>query len=310
MSEQFDPIFRYIVYVDPVLCNDSQKDPKSWHLEPQLSRFLNMLPEDEQTSTLRFFRIPDKARALGSRLLKHLAITRACNVAWNTSKVSAHPVNGKPFYQPASAEGRTVEFNVSHDDNVVILAGVCGKERQIGIDVMNVKRTRDKTSWKDHGGWHGWINTFEAALHPNEMSAMQDYQPSGTTDDAIRIQKLRLFYCYWVLKEAYIKMTGEAFLDPHIKQLEFRGVRVPEPAYWIPEPGKFPPWGEVVKDFEVWKHGRHLKNVYMELQALGPDYVVATAISKSEDGAELAFPPVEVIDLNRDVIDKYDKWQS
>ena len=311
MSAHHSPVFRYILYVDPVLHDESQKKSQPWHLEPQISRFLDMLPEDEQASTLKFFRTPDKARALGSRLLKHLAIVRACNIAWNASKVSAQPVNGKPCYQPPSPKGPTVEFNVSHDDNVVILAGVRGNEYQVGIDVMNVKKARDRVAWRDHGGWEGWINTFEAAFHPNEMKAMRDFHPSGTNDHAIRIQKLRLFYCYWVLKEAYIKMTGEAFRDPHIKQLEFRGVRAPKSAYEAPQPGNPIPWGEIVKNFEVWKHGRQLQNVYMELQALGPDYVVATAISKSDDGAdEQPFPPVEVIDLQRDVVERYSKWAS
>ena len=302
-------VFRYIVYVEPILCNESHRDPKTWHTDATISSLLKLLPAQEQDSTLRFFRIPDKARALGSRLLKHLAITRTCGVLWQASIVSVHPVNGKPFYQTRSVNEDTLEFNVSHDDDVVILAGVGGKERQIGIDVMNTKRTRDPNSWREHGGWEGWINTFEAALHPNEMRAMREFQPSGT-DDAIRSQKLRLFYCYWVLKEAYIKMTGEAFLDPHIKQLEFRGVRTPKPPSKTSGSSPASSWGETIKDFEVWKHGQHLPNVYMELQALGSDYVVATAISKPKDSIEQEFPPVEVVDLQRDVVEKYSTWST
>ena len=302
-------VFRYVVYVEPILCNESHKDPKSWHKEPRISSFLSMLPAQEQDSTLRYFRIPDKARALGSRLLKHLAITRTCGVPWQASVVSVHPVNGKPFYDTRSVNENTLEFNVSHDDDIVILAGVGGKGRQIGIDVMNTKRARDQNAWREHGGWEGWINTFEAALHPNEMQAMRDFQPSGT-DDAVILQKLRLFYCYWVLKEAYIKMTGEAFLDPHIKQLEFRGVKTPKPLTKTSESDTSSPWGEIIKDFEVWKHGLHLQNVYMELQSLGSDYVVATAISMPKDTAERDFPPAEVIDLQRDVVEKYDTWRN
>ena len=302
-------IFRYLLHVEPTLCSGSHQDPKSWHTDAEISTLLKMLPAQEQDSTLRFFRVTDKARALGSRLLKHLAITRACGVPWQESIVSVHPVNGKPFYEARSVNKITLEFNVSHDDDIVVLAGVGGKERQIGIDVMNTKRARDQNAWREHGGWEGWINTFEAALHPNEMKAMREFQPSGT-DDTIRLQKLRLFYCYWVLKEAYIKMTGEAFLDPHIKQLEFRGVKVPKPPSKNLDTGDSSPWGEIIKDFEVWKHGLHLKNVYMELQALGSDYVVATAISKPKDLIEQNFPPVEVIDLQHDVVERYETWPT
>jgi len=42
--------------------------------------------------------------------------------------------------------------------------------------------------------------------------------------------KLRNFYAHWCLKEAYIKMTGEALLAPWLRDLEFRNVRPPAAA--------------------------------------------------------------------------------
>lgn len=41
--------------------------------------------------------------------------------------------------------------------------------------------------------------------------------------------KLRRFYTFWALKEAYVKMTGDALLADWLHQLEFRNVRAPRP---------------------------------------------------------------------------------
>ncbi len=42
--------------------------------------------------------------------------------------------------------------------------------------------------------------------------------------------KLRRFYTFWALKEAYVKMTGDALLADWLRVLEFRKVRAPRPA--------------------------------------------------------------------------------
>ena len=111
--------------------------------------------------------------------------------------------------------------------------------------------------------------------------------------------KLRRFYTFWALKEAYVKLTGEALLAPWLKQVEFRNVRSPMPSVHLPlssASGTLPlgskgdarnekerrvhgDWGEVVQDVQIWKDDHRLVDVYLELQAFEKNYIIASAIS-------------------------------
>ena len=109
--------------------------------------------------------------------------------------------------------------------------------------------------------------------------------------------KLRRFYTFWALKEAYVKMTGEALLAPWLKQVEFRNVRSPMPS--LSSASETPPlgskgdarkggerkvhgdWGEVIQDVQIWKDGHRVEDVYVELQAFEKNYIIASAISNS-----------------------------
>ncbi|KZF21519.1 4'-phosphopantetheinyl transferase [Xylona heveae TC161] len=69
-------------------------------------------------------------------------------------------------------------------------------------------------------------------LRPNTEVTLRLHSGRIVTFNANLIidAQLRLFYAHWCLKEAYIKMTGEALLAGWLKELEFRNVRPPKPA--------------------------------------------------------------------------------
>ncbi|KAF2138970.1 uncharacterized protein K452DRAFT_290072 [Aplosporella prunicola CBS 121167] len=91
--------------------------------------------------------------------------------------------------------------------------------------------------------------------------------------DVIVEEKLRLFYTFWCLKEAYIKLTGEAMLAGWLREVEFRNVRAPRAAA---APNS--PWGEKVQDIHVYRQGALVADVKLSIQAFEADYMVAVAV--------------------------------
>lgn len=114
--------------------------------------------------------------------------------------------------------------------------------------------------------------------------------------------KLRRFYACWCLREAYIKMTGEALLAPWLKELEISDVKAPTVASDIT--GEEIVYGETEKDFKIHFNGKRVTNVQMELVALGNGFMVGAAVRPVERLEELgaSLGRWEWLDLERDVL--------
>ncbi|KAK7569408.1 hypothetical protein IWX91DRAFT_100332 [Phyllosticta citricarpa] len=136
-----------------------------------------------------------------------------------------------------------------------------------------------------------------------ELSATQKGQngqpdrPVTFSSDLLVDAKLRRFYVFWALKEAYVKLTGEALLAPWLRDLEFRNVRAPRPGT-VARCSTHGTWGERVSDVEVWFKGSRVEDVRMEIQAFEEDYMVAMAV-RGDVSEEVQ---VEKVDLARDVL--------
>ncbi|KAH7390420.1 hypothetical protein BKA64DRAFT_710971 [Cadophora sp. MPI-SDFR-AT-0126] len=96
--------------------------------------------------------------------------------------------------------------------------------------------------------------------------------------------KLRRFYAFWCVREAYVKMTGEAFAAPWLKELEILGVEAPAPGKEEGGGGEDLREGEVQKDFSMMFKGRKVEDVKMELAALGEQYMIAGAVRMPQGG--------------------------
>src|SRR5436190_20191282 len=95
----------------------------------------------------------------------------------------------------------------------------------LGVDVVCVNE-RDEVGSVQRKGWDAWIQTFADIFSDREIADMGDIsyldaQPTSGSgaanaqDFAPResiMARLRNFYAHWCLKEAYLKMTGEALL--------------------------------------------------------------------------------------------------
>ncbi|KAH8696026.1 hypothetical protein BGW36DRAFT_380090 [Talaromyces proteolyticus] len=233
-----------------------------------------------------------------------------------------------------------VEFNVSHQASFVALAGcrtssstttsqTAVSEKtpatqaalfasplpasspipsipQVGIDITCVDepgRRRNKTPTTANE-LAEFVDIFKEVFSPREISSMKQIPISSKPlHDRIK-SNLRLFYAYWALKEAYIKMTGEALLAPWLQELEFTNVVPPAPV----GPDSASPWSEPYRGVETWFYGRKVEDVRIELVAFENDYLVATAARGGEFGAEGVLKQsddswgvLEQVDLERDV---------
>jgi len=280
--------------------------------------------------------------SLASSLLKRLAITKFCGVPWSEAVVS-RDANRKPCYIPAMPGSKAIEFNVSHQAGLVVfVACLCAQgEIGLGTDIVCVDE-RDDYARIEKEGFFSWVDMHSDVFAPSETQALkmdatqlvlplpEDLQIAGYARDAIaRCQyrsqrvswkdaagevqeidadavietKLRRFYALWCLREAYVKMTGEALLADWLKELEFRRFKTPS-ASGV-EGGSTNiklELGEVVADFEIYFKGKRVKDVAMELRAFGRDYMVASAArSRESDLSKLVFGGFLELELERDI---------
>jgi 4'-phosphopantetheinyl transferase len=222
----------------------------------------------------KFLRKPDKISSLASSCLKYYAISNLTGLPWSKIVLSEDS-NRKPVFKSAEA---TVEFNVSHQAGLVVIAARIGK-LPVGVDVVNTTE-RDPLSEIAQTGWSSWLSMFE------DIFSVRDIQRITNGDEATNEaqlarestvnEKVSRFYAYWCLKEAYIKMTGEALFATWLKDLEFTNVIPPEPT------DSSSPLGNITKDVKAHIRGNPVQDVAIELVAFEKDFMFATATKKSD----------------------------
>lgn len=115
--------------------------------------------------------------------------------------------------------------------------------------------------------------------------------------------KMRRFYAMWCLREAYVKMTGEALLAPWLKELEILDVEAPAENKSIQDPASLGK-GQVAKEFRINFNRKPVTNVMMELTALGKNYMVAGSArsANGRDISSLQMGEWKLLDLESDVL--------
>jgi 4'-phosphopantetheinyl transferase len=261
--------------------------------------------------------------SLASHLLKHLAITSLCHVPWPLSSV-IRDAHGKPCY--ASASLTPISFNVSHQAGLVPLLASATASLDLGIDIVCVdERAAHTAASIASDGLFAWIDLHADVFAPAELAHLKHdiahlslpvplppaahaaaascERRTDTTSllpaaaaAAVVDAKLRRFYALWCLREAYVKMTGEALLAPWLRSLEFRAFGVPAAAAAVGEMV----WGETRTDFEIYFRGERVRDVAMEIRALGTGYMVASAVRRRDGGGGVPeFPGFEMVGLER-----------
>lgn len=306
MDDTNTSVFRWLVDVQHLWLTPDGNTQKTstalWASGEDVKNALSLLPAEERARVLRFYHPRDAKLSLASNLLKRRAISHACHVSWSQAIVGEDH-NRKPCYKPDDANALKVEFNVSHHGTLVTLVGSTGDSRQVGTDIVQMNWDKDYASVQKEG-FGAWVKIYESVFSDREVMDIIRYSPPEQSDSQGVIKgKLRHFYAHWCLREAYVKMTGEALLAPWLKDLEFRNVQVPSPAGSLPvgqTRQQYPQggWGQTCPADEIWFKGVKLTNISMELQAFGDDYMIATAVSEPNPSLS-AF---KELDLKRDVL--------
>lgn len=207
-------------------------------------------------------------------------------------------------------EKREIEFNVSHHGSLVVLIASAASSiphtqaaapdastpqsppsnpHPVGIDITQIDLTRTAAAVHREGSFASWVDIYSVVFHPSELqylTSLPDSLPLET--------RLRRFYTLWALREAYLKMTGEALLATWLREAEFREVVAPGK-------GVAGGWGQGWKGVEVWIRGERVSNVEIEVRGLGEDYIVASVVEGWErDG--VGWVPFEEVELERDIV--------
>ncbi|KAK7985239.1 hypothetical protein PG996_005519 [Apiospora saccharicola] len=293
---------------------------KTKDLEQAAPRALALLTPEERTGVLKYFFVRDAKMSLASHLLKHYVLARTLGMPWSATKLT-RDANKKPIHvAEGTANDQPCRFNVSHQAGLVALVATSKDleaEADVGVDVVCVseRRDRDQRMVRDEG-WDYFVDMHSDVFGRGETAYLKSREfaaaalstasasASGgpTTSEGIADAKLRRFYALWCLREAYVKMTGEALLAPWLGDLNFVEVRAPEPV--TVEGGAFQQGadgtGEVIKTHEVTFEGKRTDDANICLRSLGPDYMLGTAVrtpKKKEVGLGWHLGPFEVVDV-------------
>ncbi|KAK0737467.1 hypothetical protein B0T21DRAFT_165136 [Apiosordaria backusii] len=286
-------------------------------LETHASRALSLLPPSERTSVLRYFHLRDAKMSLASHLLKHYAISKLSSTPWSATTITRNSKT-KPVYIDPSTNQEPVSFNVTHQAGIVALVAVANYPNgraETGVDIVctSERRARDqKMILTESSGWPGFVDMHADVFAPGEVSYLKHQVLSsvpglvtGSNPEDLVDGKLRAFYALWALREAYIKLTGEALLAEWLRELEFVSFRPPRPAeaWEVParEDDVDSDMAQVIKRFDIRFCGEKVEDVNMCLRSMGPDYMIATAVrtpDHKEDGLGWELGPYEILELD------------
>jgi len=132
----------------------------------------------------RRFRVADaRLQYLVGRALVRTSLSRYADVPETAWEFATNRYGCPAVAAPASH--RDLRFNLSHTDGLV--ACVVGRDCELGIDVESIDRRLDV------------MELAPSVFAPAEVASLVGAAPEERRD---------LFFCYWTLKEAYIKARG------------------------------------------------------------------------------------------------------
>lgn len=260
------------------------------------SRQLALLSAPEREGVLKYIHVRDAKMALASRLLKRYIITRFAGepsgtpISWWDAVATPNKDTKPVFVLPDGTE--PLLFNVSHQAGLVVLVGTLNAPAgvTVGVDIVcpTERRARDHDMVR-RDGWRGFVDMHADVFSSADVRALERLPPSGggaaVNTPPVLDRKLRYFYTLWCLREAYVKMTGEALLAPWLKDLEMRRFAPPEDV-------------DVEAPLEIYMRGRRVENVDMELvNILDKEYTIGTSVGRNAAGEGLTLGAYEFLDI-------------
>ncbi|KAI1337178.1 phosphopantetheinyl transferase [Xylariaceae sp. FL0016] len=288
---------------------------KTKQLETYAARALKLLTPEEKTKVLKFFFVADAKLALLSHLLKHWVVSKYAGVPWSQTHLSAD-ANKKPVYVDPATGQQPVAFNVSHQAGIVSLVAVAaygggdgdkGLPAQVGTDMVctSERRARDLRMIETEG-WGRFVDmhadvfgTREAAYLRDDGALVEGAGLRGLEGEALTDGKLRVFYALWCLREAYVKMTGEALLAPWLHDLSFEGLKAPKPGREFRQSDGEE--DETIRTHNVVFKGSRVEDANICLRSLGPDYMTCSAVrtpGRKDDALGWELGPYEFLSVD------------
>ncbi|XMA14702.1 hypothetical protein WAI453_007493 [Rhynchosporium graminicola] len=245
---------------------------------------LSFLTEAEQSSVLKYYHLKDAKMSLVSHLLKHLIIAK-CGVPWSRTILSRNEKK-KPVFKPESVDSHVLlDFNVSHQAGIVSLIAAVGfNDVTVGTDIVCVnERIQQDSEHISKHGFGNWVDIHADVLADSEVAAIkltpinEETRRSGTVIE----KQLRKFYAVWCLREAYVKMTGDALLAPWLKELEILLVNPPNAKEGLDATSL--EQGDRIRQFANYFQKKVVMDVTMELTPIGKHYMIAGSIHVPEE---------------------------
>lgn len=146
------------------------------HLYPLLSD-----AEKERSERFKFYK--HRKAFIASHGFMHTVLAYYINSQANEIEFS-HAEHGKPALI-ASQNSQHIQFNLSHSNNIAILA-VC-KHHSVGVDVEYAERKTD------------WVGVSKRFFTPNEQQLLFNLDED---------EQKKAFFQIWTRKEAHMKVTG------------------------------------------------------------------------------------------------------
>lgn len=222
--------------------------------------------------------------ALVSRLFKRYAISRFCDVPWSEA-TAFRDTNTKPIFRKADGAEPLI-FNVTHQDGLVMLFGVVNPPPglAIGVDIVSPSERRDH----DHkiisqDGWSEYVDIHADVFSPNEVARLKHLSFDRNSAEGMH-RLLRWFYALWCLREAYVKMTGDALLASWLRDLEIRGFAPPE---------------DLADGVEgAWMYGKRVEGVDIKLEDLLGGFMVSSVVRRGTGGETIEVKEWQTFDLD------------
>lgn len=255
---------------------------------------MDLLLETERAAVLRYYHVRDAKLALGSALLKRLVITQNIpGVAWDAATAVRDPHTKPVFYHPAGSQTQPLIFNVSHQAGLVVVLAArdAPSGTQVGVDVVCPGERRDRDLESIHKeGWGKYVDMHDSVLSSVEARRLREMTvaAAGSSTD-VADRKLGYFYTLWCLREAYVKMTGEALLASWLGDLEMRD---------FTPPGEQPE-GNGLEVFFGPAGGQLVTDVDLRIEwFLGREYMISTSVRNPDTSSPLPIGKFEVLDLD------------
>ncbi len=258
---------------------------------------MDLLLESERAGVLRYYHVRDAKMALGSALLKRLVIARHTpGLAWDAATAVRDGHTKPVFHHPAGSPHQPLLFNVSHQAGLVAVLATHGAPdgTQVGIDVVcpGERRARDLEAIRADG-WAKYVDMHDSVLSPVEARRLRALPvPAGAagTSAAAADRKLAYFYTLWCLREAYVKMTGEALLASWLGDLEMRD---------FAPPGETRENGGGLAVFFGPAGGTRVTDVDLRIEwFLGKEYMISTSVRNPDPSVPLPLGRFELLNLD------------